>query len=385
LGATEAVDANLSQPIGSAEEQTWRSLQVGDLLSLLPEVNPTVLRESLRQNLAVYLEQVADGNVLAFAQHIRCPRCILQNWLDGRTVPLLANLLRTCRFLNVPASSLFSPSGPTPVNIAAAKQAVARMGRRNVFPSRHASEIRRALVVALHEDMPRSLSEVARTLGYTTTERLYQADRKLCHKIAARYRQSGRSHWWRKPGATRICEPDRIREILEQSLESTETTSVHCVAAHLGYSNDAYIQSKFPQLCRAIGEKIAEAKQTRLGKLLRMLEDALDENPVPTLADLSHRLGYSSSSVLRAHEPKRCDQLLQRRQAQCVQHRADLTSKAEAALRENPVPTARQLCERLGITIWFMERWFPDLKRAIAEQRRRCLSVGKARRRGPLF
>jgi transcriptional regulator with XRE-family HTH domain/DNA-binding MarR family transcriptional regulator len=351
---------------------------------MLPEVNPAVLRESLRRNLAMYLEQVANGNVLALAEYIRCSRSILQNWLEGNAVPRLANLLRICRFLNVPVSSLFSPSGPTPTDIASAKD-VARIGRRNVSPSRHASEIRRALVAAFHEEVPRSLSEVARTLGYTTTERLYQADRKLCHKIAARYRQSGRSHWWKKPGAARICEPDRIREILEQSLESAEPTSVHCIAAHLGYSNDAYIQLKFPELCRAIGEKIARAKQARLGKMRRMLKDALGENPAPTLADLSHRLGFSSSSVLRAHEPKLCDQLVQRRHAQHIQRRADLTSKAEAALRERPVPSARELCERLGITMWFMERWFPALKRSIAEQRRRCVSAETSRRREQLL
>jgi hypothetical protein len=118
---------------------------------------------------------------------------ILQNWLDGATVPRLENLLLTCRFLNIPAPSLFGPSGLTSVNIAAAKEATALTGNRGVSPSSHASEIRQALLVALDEAVPRSLSQVARSLGYTNTERLYQADRKLCHEIAARYRQSGRS------------------------------------------------------------------------------------------------------------------------------------------------------------------------------------------------
>ncbi len=213
----------------------WPCTQVGGLLAMLPQVTPVAARESFRRNLVAYLEQVAGGNVLALAQLIRCPHSILQNWLDGATVPLLENLLRTCQFLNVSASSLFAPSGPTPANIAAAKEAIAIAGNRGVFPSRHASEIRQALFVALDEAVPRTLSQVAQGLGYTSTDRLYHADRKLCHRIAARYRQSGRSHWWRKPGATRICDAAQLKEILERSLKSNEPTSVHRIAASLGY------------------------------------------------------------------------------------------------------------------------------------------------------
>jgi hypothetical protein len=94
-----------------------------------------------------------------------------------------------------------------------------------------------------------------------------------------------------------------MKEILEQSLASIEPTSVHQIAANLGYSNDAYILQKFPGLCRAISRRIALAKHGRMQDMRQTLENALSENPVPTLTDLSRRLGYSSSVVLRAHEP----------------------------------------------------------------------------------
>ena len=107
--------------------------------------------------------------------------------------------------------------------------------------------------------------------------------------------------------------------------------------------------------------------------------------PAPTLADLGHRLGYSTSAVLRAHEPGLCDQLARRRRAQVSKRRADLKTKAEAALLENPVPSVRDLCDRLRITMWFMETYFPDLKRAIAGQHRRCVSAETTRRREKLL
>jgi hypothetical protein len=218
----------------SGEDEMWACTQVGGLLAMLPRIDPVPAGDLFRRSLIVYLEQVAGGNVLALSQHIRCPHSILQNWLDGATLPRLENLLRTCRFLNIPASTLFGPSGPTPGNLAVAKEAFALRGNRGVSPSRSASELRQAIRAAFEEVVPRSVSDVARSLGYTNTDRLYQADRKLCHDIAARFRQSGRSHWWRKPGAIRICEAARLKEILEQSLKSNRPTSVHQVSASLG-------------------------------------------------------------------------------------------------------------------------------------------------------
>lgn len=121
-----------------------------------------------RRNLVVYLEPVAGDNVLALAQLVRCPHSIPHSWVDGATVPRLENLLRVCLFLNVPASSLFVPSGPTSANIGAAKEAIAIAGNRGVFPSRHESEIRHAPLVLLDKEVPRSLSQVAQGMGYIT-------------------------------------------------------------------------------------------------------------------------------------------------------------------------------------------------------------------------
>lgn len=181
-------------------------------------IEPVGAREALRRSLAVYLDQLTAGNALAMAEYIRCPPSILRNWLDGTTVPTLENLLRTCKFLNVPIASLVASSGPSPANIDAAKEAIARAGSRDVSPFQNRNAIRQALQIALDDAVPRSLTDVARRMGYACTERLYQADRNLCHKIAARYRRSGQSHWWRRPGAKRICETLRIEELLEQSL-----------------------------------------------------------------------------------------------------------------------------------------------------------------------
>jgi hypothetical protein len=68
-----------------------------------------------------------------------------------------------------------------------------------------------------------------------------------------------------------------LKEILEQSLKSDRPTSAHQIAVSLGYSNDGYVHQKYPELCRAIGEKIALAKQDEPDKMRRALENALPE------------------------------------------------------------------------------------------------------------
>ena len=202
------------------QKELWVSEQIGELLAILPTLDPCTSRESIRGNVVSYLEETLDGNVLALAEHLKRPRSILQGWLDGKTTPSLENLLRTAQALGNSVSSFFNSAGPTMANIAVAKCAIKNAGPRNVSPSRSASEICDALQAALRNGEPLSLSAVARNLGYTNTERLYQADRKLCHKIAARFRRSERGHWWKKPGAIKICDAARLRKMLEESLES---------------------------------------------------------------------------------------------------------------------------------------------------------------------
>ena len=385
LGMSDSNGRRLLHAPGKEGHNACSTMQVGYLLTMIPLINPIGARAALCKNLAAFLDQLTAGNVVALAEYIHCPPSILRNWLDGRTVPTLENLLRTCRFLNVPITSLIASSGPSPANIDAAKEAIARAGSRGVSLCQKKSEVRQALEKALLDPVPLSLSEVARRLGYKSTERLYQADRALCHKIAARHRQSGHSHWWKKPGAARICEVARLKEILEQSLKSINPASVHQIAAELGYANDGYIRQKFPALCAAISKRVSRMKRIRSLRIRQTLEDALNEFPAPTLVDLSRRLGYSTSAVLRAHDPGLCDLLARRRRNNVTKYRSDLKRAAKAALNETPIPSVRDLCKRLGVTVWFMGKYFPAVRHMIAEKRRRVASESTKRRREKLF
>jgi len=116
--------------------------------------------------------------------------------------------------------------------MAAAKQAVAVGRKRIVLPFRHAGEIRPTLQAVLRAAVPLSVIEIARRLGYTTTNSLYNADRTLCDKITARYQQSGGRSWWKKPDAPRTSDV-RMKDLLEHSLRSDEPIPVHQITASL--------------------------------------------------------------------------------------------------------------------------------------------------------
>src|SRR5664280_3264187 len=126
--------------------------------------------------------------------------------------------------------------------------------------------------------------------------------------------------------------------------------------------DSAYIRHKFPALCAAISKRVSQIMRSRSLKICRTLGGALDESPAPTLVELSRRLGYSTSTVLRAHEPDLCDLLARRRRNHVKKYRSDLKKAAKAALNETPVPSARDLCKRLGVTVWFMGKYFPSVR-----------------------
>jgi hypothetical protein len=372
--------AHWNEPQPAAEDQTWPCRQVGSLLAMLPSINPGVARESLCRTLTVYLEEVAGGNVLAFTEYTRCARPMLHGCLAGSAIPRIENLLRLARHLNVPLASFFAAEGPTSADIAAARQAVSVCGKHRFASSRRQSQIRQALLTALDSAVPSTVIDVARRLGYTTTDSVYRVDRKLCYKVAARYRQLGGGHRRNGPGKLKANKV-QAKELLERSLNSVDPTSVRRIAASLGQRSDKCLREDFPELCTAVTQKIATMERERLGRMRQILQNALAEQPVPPLAELSRRLGYPHTSILWRHHSDLCHQLTARRRVLVAKRTAELERIATAALQEAPVPSLRAVCRRLDITVRYMGVHFPALAQRIVEEHRRCVSTDTENRR----
>ncbi len=253
---------------------------------------------------------------------------------------------------------------------------------RGVRPPHRKDQVRLALKQALSDDSAPSMTEVARRLNYARPGRLYYIDRECCKKITARHRVVSRS-----AGQTtnrRICAKAKIRKRLEQSLAQEYPVSVNHIAKSLGYANAGPIRVQFPELCRAIGEKQAALKRGRLHEVECVLNAALKEEPPPSATELTKRLGYSAPSALRHNFPELYGALL----ARGATYQAECRKKIHADLLEtltgDSAPQVLEVCEKIGLSASRAYVSYPELCHAIAAKHRRHEKALLAQRRARL-
>lgn len=359
VSPASASEIGVDGQIADIDNARWRAERIGELLANAPRLEHPSLHSILVCNLKACVDAVAEGNLDAFAHVCHVSRSPLEFHLSGKNVPTIDILLRICRRLTIPIIAfLESDSGRAAAYWERARQSI--YPAQTVSAYRSVEKVRLALLQADHEEPVPSLTEIARRLGYKGTERLYQVDRDLCKRLSAKYRRSGQSHRWRKRGAERISEKVDIQKLLQESLALEQPVSPHHLAARLGYANEGYLEMKFPDLCRAIRQKIAARKVARLAEMERVLTEALKEEPVPTLGDLRKRLGYSSSECLQLHFPELCEQFLARRQAAREQVKADLKRMLQGLLLEAPAVSLRGVGERLGRSVSYLKELCPE-------------------------
>ena len=238
--------------------------------------------------------------------------------------------------------------------------------KRRTKSCRSSEQVRRLLVAALRQNDCPSIRELSSRLGYKRVERLYQVDRDLCHRITAKHRRCHRTHWWREPGAKRICDEETLRRLLDESLAQDIPTSVRRIAATAGYANGGYIHRKFPDLCHAIARGLEEQKARLVDKMRSALETACAGGSSSTLQAICNELGFRNSSALRLKFPEKCDELLdaQRRHKEDVTER--LRGKLQPILSEKPAPSLSEACRRLHISRSTLFERCPALCRAVS-------------------
>lgn len=363
-----------------------RAEAIGELLAITPRLEGRSLHSVFAANLRSCVDVVTGGNVDAFAGRCHVARSRLHSHLTGSSVPTIDIMLRISYWLDIPIAAFLEndPCRAEPY-WRQARQAVQHDRNAPALAHRSAEQVRLVLSRAAQEEPVPSLSEIARRLGYKGAERLYQVDPGLSKQIAAKYRQSGRSHLWKKPNAERICERVDLRRILEQSLAQEWPVSPHRIAASLGYANDGYLRRKFPDLCRAIAKKIAAQEAERLANMERYLTEALKEDPAPTLQDLGRRLGYSSSDCLQLHFPGLCQQILARRQAVRQEKIAKVKRTLQDLLLEIPAVSLRIASQRTGFCCVYLKELCPEECAALGSRYVRCRHESSEQRKMGLF
>jgi hypothetical protein len=114
-------------------------------------------------------------------------------------------------------------------------------------------------------------------------------------------------------------------------------------------------------------EKASVLEKNRLQEISKAFEAALCENPVPSLAEIARRLGYSTSTVLSANFPELCQRVKSQREALRSKQAAGLEARALVLLNEYPPLSALEACNRLGISLWMMGSKLPELRARFTE------------------
>ena len=237
---------------------------------------------------------------------------------------------------------------------------------RGIQSRRRGAEVRLALESVLAEEPPPSVSELARRLHFARSERLYQINRARSKMLSARHREAIRALQPKPSRPPRKCERPQMKRGLDDSLARECPVSVSEIAVQNGYANAGCIRLEFPDLCRAIGRKIAQLKRAEIDRKGEILKAALEEDSPLTAEEMAERLGFGCPGVLRRNFPAQYQALLGKRMAYEEVQRRQLRCDLISAQAENPAPTVPAVCHRLGISTSRVYRLHGDLARAIA-------------------
>jgi AraC-like DNA-binding protein len=357
--------------------------EAGKLLGALPGLDSSSLRSTFTANFRACVEVVAEGNKSAFADAAKITQATVTLLMTQRALPSIGMLLRISCRLKIPVMSFLQ--GDPVSAISHWQDARARIEIHRLPSARAPENIRAALVRAVSEQPPPRLSDVARRLNYMKLDRLLRLDRNLCRQIASNYQKSIRE-CWRKPSDKRFCSRSQIKRLLEQSLAQERPTALDHIALSMGYASGGIsLQRKFPDLCRAIQEKIAAHKALAIASMERTLKLALREDPPPSLRQLCERLDCCRSVVLRRQFSSLCDRLLQRRRAYRARQIVNLKKTLQALVKESPPLSLEKVCKRVGWSRQHLIRLCPQGSAAIVTRYRRSLREKTQRRMQELY
>ena len=360
--------------IGPAERpsdyQLWCSKTSGEILGASPQLRPQALKDLFWRNVARLVNELADGNSAAFARAINCPTNRIADWVAARYPPRFDTLLAVSFALKIPILTLLTDLADdrqrTPEEWAVIKFCRAGSSAREATQT----ILRRQLRDALDEQPAPSLAELSRRLN-CTRHVLKEVDPELWRKIADRHTAAQRQRGSNGHTPERICDLPTIDKLLRESLNGERTLSSNRLSRNLGYQNAGYMWNKFPDLCRAIREKVRLDRDARVGEIIRAVTDAIAQDPPPSVESVARRLGFTNSWALWKHARNRCNELVARQETYENARWEGIRAELQAILQEHPPPSVQSVLRRGGVFRALNHSRCKDLRTAIASRNRK--------------
>jgi transcriptional regulator with XRE-family HTH domain len=267
---------------------------IGELLSVSPSFTSTLTIENFRANLSQYIKDNACGSINLFSDYVQIWSGTIRRLTKGEIKLSLEVLCRLCFKLGISPFSLFSEPPKQiaidqPSNIYRPKA----IHLKAIVPWNNVKDY---LQAALKETPPPSLEAVGRRIGYYPP-RLKNHFPKLCERIASRY--------W-KYIESKHPSPGEVKKVLKSALKEQPPPSLQSILRRLGCRDTGYYYySNYYDLCIAIARRYTERRNKPFDRMIdgKLLQDALSEDPPPSLSELGRRL-YHGRKFLRLKFPE---------------------------------------------------------------------------------
>lgn len=264
---------------------------VGDLLSSMPMLSTQPSWQGFLSNLEGTVEKTVSYNISVFHE-MDTQSSRMLNVLAGRTRPRIEELSQLCTVFNVSPIELLCGRGAPVLR----KNFVLPANQDNVIknPRKSLNEVEGTLRAALQQNVPTSFEEVARRQGHDPV-RLRSRFPDLCDQVIAKHRDfvkcihlSSAVIITRLRAALKEQPPPPLQSVLD---------SFH------PRSTDYYYYSRHFDACVAIAKRHDDyhSRLTEKETFQETLNQALQENPAPSVSSLANSLGHSSEFLRRQY------------------------------------------------------------------------------------
>jgi hypothetical protein len=288
------------------KEQLRIAESAAEMIARAPDLPRPPSKALITQNLRDLINHLG-GNCKAFGEAIGRHHTIVVSWRDGRYIPRLETIMEICHRLHLPIVDFLT----VPVEMRDDQSAMKELFFQNLNSrNRPKSGSREA------GERPASVpSPPIQTLAKEEKER-------------------------------------RMRQLLKRELDQEYPRSVESLAIEAGYKSPTIIYKKFSDLVRAIiakrKEYRGERKRKRLESGRRVLTDALNELPMPTMKEIAARVGLAAAEDLYLRFPNECRALSQRRAQLRKSRRMEMETNLRAALSDEPPRPLRHVAASYG-------------------------------------
>ncbi|MEH2158870.1 TniQ family protein [Nostoc sp.] len=241
----------LLDPKFALEEMEWQLgviKNIGDLIANIPNLLSQFDRDSIRKIFLTYVKIYTDGNINNFAKLIGQKKITVQQWCNGRNIPMLSKLLEVCQKLEVSLVDFLSVKiiSSEYDNVKDHQESNYKEKKLVAVKNDDLLTIENKITAILLSQLPSSLQQLRISLGLKSNSILYQYFPKETHQIVLNYRN--------------YCNKkklDFLRSELERALENEEypPPTLIEISKKIGQNNTNVLYKNFPELCYAITAK----------------------------------------------------------------------------------------------------------------------------------